>query len=344
MGKPNDKLTMRELVWKTWELVRDHELLTRASAIAFSSMMAAVPLLALLLTACVFLLPDMSGSGASGIGNLTAGELEAALRSIMPDEAYRVVAEQIGRMQNQPPIALISVSLAITLWMASSLFVDVIDALNRVYGMVERRPYWRLRLTAMLLTILQTLILFGGLLTILSWPRILEWLSIAPGSTGAMLLQWAFMFGGVLASFALVFHVGPDSLQRKRWVTPGSLFGAFVFLVASACFRYYVANFAHYDKLYGSLGGVMALLLWFWISSIVLLVAAELNKIIEYASTRNEELRKKQERKDDAPGTNGGGGENGSSSGEPNDNKSGDSDKNRTTGPSDPDSDSRKSN
>lgn len=331
MEKPNDKLTVRELAVKTWELVRDHELLTRASAIAFSSMMAAVPLLALLLTACVFLLPDLTGSGATGIGNLTPEQLEAALRSILPDEAFKIVAEQIARMQHQPPIALISVSLAITLWTASSLFVDVIDALNRIYGMVERRPYWRLRLTAIMLTILQTLILFGGLIAILSWPRILEWLSIESGSTIAMLLQWVFMFGGVLASFALVFHVGPDSLQRKQWVTPGSLFGAFVFLVASAGFRYYVSNFAHYDKLYGSLGGVMALLLWFWISSVVLLVAAELNKIIEYASTTNEERKKKN--KDDKDGSPDGEGA-GPAADAPNNNQSGD----QTTGPSKPDS------
>lgn len=326
MEKPNDKLTVRELAVKTWELVRDHELLTRASAIAFSSMMAAVPLLALLLTACVFLLPDLTGSGATGIGNLTPAQLEAALRSILPGEAFKIVAEQIARMQEQPPIALISVSLAITLWTASSLFVDVIDALNRIYGMDERRPYWRLRLTAIMLTVLQTLILFGGLVAILSWPRILEWLSIESGSTSAMLLQWAFMFGGVLASFALVFHVGPDSLQRKRWVTPGSLFGAFVFLVASAGFRIYVTNFAHYDKLYGSLGGVMALLLWFWISSIVLLVAAELNKIIEYASTTNEQRRKKN--KQDSDGSTNGEGT-GPAARAPNNNQAGD----QTTGP-----------
>lgn len=340
MEKPNDRLTVRELAIKTWELVQDHELLTRASAIAFSSMMAAVPLLALLLTACVFLLPDLTGSGAAGIGNLTAEQLEAALRSILPGEAFKIVAEQIARMQHQPPIALISVSLAITLWTASSLFVDVIDALNRIYGMVERRPYWRLRLTAIFLTVLQTLILFGGLIAILSWPRILEWLSIESGSTSAMLLQWVFMFGGVLASFALVFHVGPDSLQRKRWVTPGSLFGAFVFLIASAGFRIYVTNFAHYDKLYGSLGGVMALLLWFWISSIVLLVAAELNKIIEYASTRNEEVRRRKQGTDKGNGSPGGDGT-GPASGEPNNNNQpGD----HVTGPSNPDSGSDKRN
>src|SRR5439155_13048567 len=97
----------------------------------------------------------------------------------------------------------------------------------------------------------------------------------------ATLAQWVVIFVMVLSSFALAFYVGPDAEQRWEWITPGSLVGAPLFLLASWGFRVYVQNFANYDKTYGSLGGVMVLMFWFWISSLILLASAEINKVIE---------------------------------------------------------------
>ena len=88
----------------------------------------------------------------------------------------------------------------------------------------------------------------------------------------------------VLFSFALTFYVGADAQQSWEWLTPGSLLGTLVFLAFTFVFRIYVQNFASYDKTYGSLGGVMVLLLWFWVSSVVLLAAGQMNKVIENAS------------------------------------------------------------
>jgi membrane protein len=91
-----------------------------------------------------------------------------------------------------------------------------------------------------------------------------------------------------MGSMALIFRMGPASHQRGRWVTPGSVFGTIIFLAATLLFREYVLKFASYNRIYGSLGGVMALMFWFWLSSLVLLVAAEMNKVIEYAVTRTK--------------------------------------------------------
>jgi membrane protein len=88
----------------------------------------------------------------------------------------------------------------------------------------------------------------------------------------------------VVLSFELVFYIGPDAEQRWEWITPGSLLGTVVFLGASFGFRIYVQHFSSYNKTYGSLGGVMVLLFWFWISSLVLLTAAQMNQVIEDAS------------------------------------------------------------
>ena len=96
--------------------------------------------------------------------------------------------------------------------------------------------------------------------------------------------QFVALYIMVLASFALTFYVAPDADQKWEWITPGSLAGAGIFLVSTVGFRVYVQNFANYNKTYGLLGGVMVLLFWFWISALVLLGAAQVNKLIEEAS------------------------------------------------------------
>jgi membrane protein len=291
-------LTPRELVLRTWEKINENEIMTRAAAVSFYAMLALVPFLALVLTVLVQLLPDLTGltGKTTGIGNMTADEFRATLKAIFPPEAYQVVEDQIVRLQNQkqPPLGLLLFSTAVTIWLASSLFVAVIDAMNRIYGVTETRSFWKIRLTAIVMTCLQAVILVGSLLTIVLWPQIVTWVGLsAPAAAVATAVQWAVVFVMVSLSFALAFYVGPDADQRWEWITPGSLGGTLVFLLASFGFRFYVQQFANYDKTYGSLGGVMVLLFWLWISSLVLLTSAQVNKIIEDASPLGKNIGQK---------------------------------------------------
>ena len=136
------------------------------------------------------------------------------------------------------------------------------------------------------MTVIQAAILIGALVTIVAWPQILHWLGMRSGTAALMatVIHWTVVLIMVLLSLALAFYVGPDADQRWEWITPGSLAGAFVFMLASYGFRLYVQKFANYDKTYGPLGGVMVLMFWFWISSVVLLASAQINKVIEDAS------------------------------------------------------------
>ncbi len=277
-------LTVRELAVRTWHKINENEIMTRAAAVAFYAMLALVPLLGLIVTLAVQLLPDVSGQ-TPGVGNLTVNQFESTLKTLFPPEAYRVVEAEVGRLQKSPPFGLISFGLAMTLWLASSLFVAIIDAMNRIYGVVETRSFLRVRVTAVLMTIVQSSLLVGSLLAIVAGPQIASWLGFSrPTVLLATALQWFGVTVLVLLSFALSFYVGPDADQRWEWITPGSLFGTALFLATSLLFRVYVQNFANYNKTYGSLGGVMVLLFWFWISSVVLLGAAQINKLIEDAS------------------------------------------------------------
>jgi membrane protein len=291
-------LSVRELVSRTWSRVLENEIMTRASAVAFYAMLALVPFLGLVLTLALELLPDLRGpSGATiGFANMTVGEFRQTLKGIFPPEAYGVIEDQITRIQKQPNAGFISVSLAVTLWLASSLFVAIIDAMNRIYGVLETRPFWRLRLTAMMMTIVQAIILVGSLLAIVVWPEIVTWMGMSPpAALLATAIQWVVVAVMVLLSFALTFYVGPDADQRWEWITPGSFVGTAAFLVVSLGFRLYVQNFANYDRTYGSLGGVMVLLFWFWISGLVLLTAAQMNRLIEDASPLGRGIGQKKD-------------------------------------------------
>ncbi len=286
------KLTVWELFVETWRNITRHEVLTRTSAIAFSSMMASVPFLILALTAFIYLLPNLSGASNGvdlGIGNLTPEQVREFLLTLFPPDIANVITDQITHIQEQPPIGLVSISIVVLLWMASAVFVDIMDALNKIYGVKETRPYWHVRLWAILITIIQMAIGLVALIVLLAWPQILSLFHIT-GDTAyyVTIVKWIVVPATVMGSMALIFRMGPASHQRGRWVTPGSVFGTIVFLGATLLFREYVLTFASYNRIYGSLGGVMALMFWFWLSSLVLLVAAEMNKVIEYAVTRTK--------------------------------------------------------
>lgn len=268
-----------------WRYIGEHQLMTRSSAIAFAAMLAGVPFMMLLFTVCSLLLPDVTQNDVSAAGYLAAEQFRTILRQFLPELVYGVVADQIARIQTREPFEVLSISLAMTIWMASSLQMEIMSALNVVYGVEETRPYWRQRLQAFYMTFVQIAVLFAGVVAFIDAPMVLTQLGIAAlNEYVATGLKWLSVVIVLMGSFAFTFHMGPDDAQKTRWVTPGSLFGAFSFVVTSIAFRSFVEHFGQYGKLYGSLGGVIALLVWLLISSLVLLVAAEINRLVQYAA------------------------------------------------------------
>jgi membrane protein len=279
-------LSMRQLAVETRRRMEGHDAMIWAAAIAFYALFATVPLLALFLVATVLHLPDLTGAGVqtSGLGDLTVDQLDATLKSLFPREAYVLVRDQIARIQAEPPVGLVSVAVAVALWVVSSLSLTVIAALNRTFGVAENRSFMRLRLTALALTLILSAVLLGSLVAIVAWPQILRTLGLHPDSPAAWLatiIRWVAVFLTVLPSLALTFNVGPAARQRWVWITPGTLAGSVAFLAFSSLFRVYVQYFGSYDRAYGSLGGIMVLLFWYWVVGMVLLGAAEMDRAIE---------------------------------------------------------------
>jgi membrane protein len=279
-------LSMRQLAVETRRRMEGHDAMIWAAAIAFYALFATVPLLALFLVVTVLQLPDLSGAGGrtSGLGDLTVDQLDATLKSLFPRESYVLVRDQIARIQAEPPVGLVSVAVAVALWVVSSLSLTVIAALNRTFGVAENRSFMRLRLTALALTLILSAVLLGSLVAIVAWPQILRVLGLHPDSPAAWLatiIRWFAVFLTVLPSLALTFNVGPAARQRWVWITPGTLAGSVAFLAFSSLFRVYVQYFGSYDRAYGSLGGIMVLLFWYWVVGMVLLGAAEMDRAIE---------------------------------------------------------------
>ena len=268
----------------------EHEILTRCAAIAFYAMLAFVPLLAVLLAISVqlyqlstFLPPELRW-----VEYQTINELQHSLSTLFPEDAYDVVLAQIQRMRAAHPVTVLSIGSILSLWVASSLFMAVMDALNRIYGVVERRSYWKRRVVAMIMTVIQSVFVLGCLASIVAWPQFIARLGLVGfASFSLSFLHMVAAFVVTLISLALTFQIGPQSKQRVFWITPGSLFGAVIFIAISFGFRLYVQNFGAYDRVYGSLGGVMVLLLWFWLTSAVVLGAAATNKVLEIMHERD---------------------------------------------------------
>ena len=173
------------------------------------------------------------------------------------------------------------------LWAASGATASIVKAVNRAEDIEESRPFWKVRLLALALVmltglvtaILFLLIIFGGPIGDAVAKR------AHLGSEFTVLwniLRWPIAFAGILAFFAIVYWLAPNRSPRNwKWLTPGSILGAVLWLALSALFALYTSFSSSYDRTYGSLAGAIILLLWLNYSAVALLMGAELNAELE---------------------------------------------------------------
>jgi membrane protein len=178
---------------------------------------------------------------------------------------------------------LLVVGLATALWSASSYVGAFMRAANVIYETPEGRPFWKLRPLQILVTLVMLLLLAAVALALVLTGPVVDAVAgpLGVGSTAVSIwniAKWPVLLAVVVTMFAVLFYAAPNvKLAGFRWVTPGALLAIVVWLIASAAFAFYVANFGAYDKTYGALGGVVCLLVWFWITNVALLLGMELN-------------------------------------------------------------------
>ncbi|MDO8188516.1 YihY/virulence factor BrkB family protein [Conexibacter sp. JD483] len=178
---------------------------------------------------------------------------------------------------------LFFVGLGAAIWSASGYIGAFTRAANIVYETPEGRPFWKLRPLQLLVTLAMVVLLALVALALVMTGPVVDTVagSIGIGSTAVTIwgiAKWPVLLAVVVLMFAVLYHVSPNvKLPGFKWVTPGALLAIVVWLVASALFAFYVANFGSYDKTYGTLGGIVVLLVWFWITNVALLLGMELN-------------------------------------------------------------------
>jgi len=216
-------------------------------------------------------------------------DLFTTLGGFTPPEVLTIITDQLGKIASGERGGLFTIGMLTTIWSSSAAMTAIIDTLNAAYDIPEGRPWWKVRLTAIALTLGVAVFILISFALVLVGPTIAERLAnqfyLGPAFEWTWkILQWPVVFALVSGAFAVIYYFAPDAEQDWVWLTPGSLFATTLWLLASLGFKYYVANLGNYTETYGAIGGGMILMLWFYISGLVILLGAEMNAEIEHAS------------------------------------------------------------
>jgi membrane protein len=233
--------------------------------------------------------------GIFGDPQTTTSKLTEIITELGPEsgaETFKGPIESIVENRSAAGFAFV-LGLAAALWSASAYVGAFIRASNVVYETPEGRPFWKLRPLQILVTLVMlvllamvamALVLTGPVVTAVAGPLGIDSTAVSIWN----IAKWPVLLIVVVTMFAVLFYSAPNvKLAGFKWVTPGAVLAIVVWLVASAAFAFYVANFGSYDKTYGTLGGVIVLLVWMWLTNVALLLGLELNAELE----RNRELR-----------------------------------------------------
>jgi membrane protein len=271
-------LSWRELFKRTVREVSDDDCFGLAAQLSYYFFLALFPAVLFFLAVASFF----------PIANLN-DELLRTLGPVAAPDVLRFLEEQLVRLSNADSGGILTIGFLGTVWSSSAAVVAIIGSLNRAYDIEEGRPWWKVRLIAIALTFALAIFMVVSFMLILAGPTLAESLARNFGlgpvfEWGWKILQWPLAFALVSTAIGLVYFFAPDAEQEWVWITPGAIVGTVLWILVSLGFKVYVTNFADYNATYGALGGVMALLLWFYISGLAILVGAEMNAEIEHAS------------------------------------------------------------
>lgn len=198
---------------------------------------------------------------------------------VMPRDVTAIVSERLVALKSRPATGLLTLSFLGALWSASAGVASLLPALNRACDVVETRPFWKRRLLAIATTLGVGLLSMVASLTAIALPALARWTG---GPLGAALSWLRLPLAGLLimATWTALYLVLPDVKARRQPVAPGAVVGVAGWVGASWVFSVYVQHFGRFEATYGALGGVIVLLLWMWVSTMALLLGAEVNTLL----------------------------------------------------------------
>jgi membrane protein len=257
-----------------------------ASEMAYNAMLGLFPAILAVLTAIGLFQPL----------NATFGNLAGRLSEVAPTEALVLIENFANEITTSRDGGLFSLSFAIALWASSGALGAAMTALDQIHQIPRRRrrPFWKAKIISICLTIgtILLLILASALVFISDWA--VRQVASQSGSLQTTLLSWwrlltwPLALGIVSSAFAFVYRFGPSRWSSGKPIMPGAVLAAISWAVLSNLFRLYVANFADYNRAYGAVGAVIVLLLWLYLSSLVLLIGDQVNVTVGEAMLRSE--------------------------------------------------------
>jgi membrane protein len=271
----------KDIVLRTYQETQDDRLLALAAGVAFYALVALFPAIA----AGVSFYALFADAGTIGKHlSLAAGIVPAEVLDLLRDEITRIGAKSDGKLTFG---FLLGISIA--LWSANAGMKAIFDALNIIYDEQERRGLVRLNLISLFFTVSAigaVLLAFGAILV---FPLLLAEFGLSIAHQPIIgYLRWPVIIVLVIVGPAVLYRYGPSRRPAKwRWISVGSLFAASAWLAVSSLFSWYLGAFANYNATYGALGAVVGLMMWMWLSTIVVLVGAELNSEIEHQTSHD---------------------------------------------------------
>ena len=254
--------------------IKDDRIFGRAAQLSYYFLLALFPLLLFLINILGYLAQE---------GTLFREKLLVYLAAVMPASAFALVRATVDEISVASGTGKLSFGIIAALWAASNGMGAISDTLNTAYNVRERRPWWRVRLISVLLTIALAILILAALAIVLYGGTIGEALASRLGfgslfTTIWTVVQWPIALIFVLTTFNLIYNYAPNiSPHARRWITPGAFVGVALWLLVSFAFRVYLGYFDSYSVTYGSLGAVIVLMLWFYLTGVAILIGGEVN-------------------------------------------------------------------
>jgi len=226
------------------------------------------------------------------------GQIVTMLGRFAPPDVITIITDQIKQISQAGHGGILTFAFLLTIWSSSGAMVSIISTLNAAYDITEGRPMWRVRLTALGLTLGMAFFIILSMALVLVGPTVGEHLAntmhLGPAFKWAWwVLQWPVIFALVATAIGLVYYFAPDAVQNWVWITPGSIVATVLWVMVSLGLKLYIVYFGNYNKTYGTLGAFIVLLTWFYLSGLAILIGAEVNAEIEHASPYGKDVGEK---------------------------------------------------
>jgi membrane protein len=271
----------KDILLRTYHEMNEDRLLAVAAGVVFYALLALFPAITALVS-CYALLADAG----------TVNQHLTSLGVMLPGGAMDIVKEQVDRVLSKGDIKLgtaFAFSFLLALWSANGGVKAMIDALNVAYEEKEERGFFKLNAVSLAFTVGGIVAVLVAIGVIVALPLILSAVGLNAVTDAIVRYgRWPLLIVLTLLALAVLYRYAPSRRAPQwQWITPGSVFAAMAWLAGSALLSFYLGNYAHYDATYGSLGAAIGLMMWMWMSTIVILLGAELNAEIEHQTAED---------------------------------------------------------